>query len=161
MNKRREIIGGFFHEPVYIISNEEKKEVRNWKRIDGGFSETGFTWGYNGDGPHCLAYSILKELFGQKVAEQEYENLSNSFISKLDQRKGFRVSEADIMHILGIDERGRRLKGVGREKTEIDERGSVVALSAIKGEGGRKDYSMSVGKEQGFGSKLAALIGFK
>ncbi len=161
MNKRREIVGGFFHEPVYIVFNGEKKEIRNWKRIDGGFGETGFTWGYNGDGPHCLAYSILKELFGQKVAEQEYENLSNSFISKLDQRKGFRVSEADIMRILGIDDRGRKLKTFGREKTEIDERGSVVAVSAIEGEGGRKEYIESVGKEHGFGRKLAALIGFK
>jgi hypothetical protein len=78
--------------------------LRNWYSAEvlrSGDNDD-FTWGYHGEGPHATAYSILREFFGKKVAEDRYDEFVNLFVSKLDEGDGFVIDSATAARTLGL-----------------------------------------------------------
>jgi hypothetical protein len=59
-------------------------------------SPTGFNWGYGGSGPADLAYSILYDLYGKKVADSYYQQFKWDFIANLPQDKEWAITEEQI-----------------------------------------------------------------
>lgn len=154
------IEGKRFNEPVFLYLGDAKKELKDWYAVDFNGRDAGFAWGYRGEGPHRLSYSILRELFGRKAAEQEYESFCRAFISSLHQERAFRISSAEIMHILGIDNDGVPSGNEAAPELSMEERGSIAARHAMAGQGGRKEPNMQKGR-QSLLKKIAALTGLQ
>ncbi len=54
-------------------------------------SPDGFEWGYTGSGPTALAYSILHESYGSKIADQLHQQFKNQVIAHIP-REGGKIS---------------------------------------------------------------------
>jgi hypothetical protein len=89
--------------PIYLVIGKERKRIPNWYRLEldkNGDSDE-FTWGYYGTGCGHTAYSILREIFGQEVAERHYSQFVVEYISQLDQNRGFRLYLRHLTKIVG------------------------------------------------------------
>ncbi len=82
-------------------SKPRERALKNWWRIDRGFPDyPDFTWGYWGEGPVALSYSLVRELFNKETAEAQYSTLLEQFIAKLPQEEGFIITGEEICRIL-------------------------------------------------------------
>ncbi|MCL5100000.1 MAG: hypothetical protein M1158_02670 [Candidatus Marsarchaeota archaeon] len=81
--------GSAFNSPVLVSSGARVWRLRNWYMIDRRLPDTdSFAWGYRGQGPYMLAYSMLRELFGAKTAERHGEELMAEVVATLARPDG-------------------------------------------------------------------------
>ncbi len=94
--------GTFWNAQVFLSSNGGKaKRLKNWYGLDKFKKDNeSFAWGYRGTGPRMLSYSMLRELLGKEIAEHEYRRFAEILTYRLDSKKGFEVSNADIEELL-------------------------------------------------------------
>jgi hypothetical protein len=59
-------------------------------------SPSGFNWGYRGSGPADLAYAILYDLYGKKVADRLYQQFKHDIIAQLPQDEDWTLTEDHI-----------------------------------------------------------------
>jgi len=122
-----------------IIGSEDASRLRNWYRIDHGLCDMdNFAWGYSGQGPYELSYSILRELFGREVAERDADALHSNLISILDQNRCFLIIGTQIRIVLGIGMDGRiiRERSHRTDDTEMAGAGLYIASAVETTPGG-------------------------
>mgnify|MGYP006302771247 CR=1 FL=1 len=59
-------------------------------------SPSGFNWGYSGDGPTDLAYSVLADLYDEQLAEEYHEDFMDDIIRMLEQDSEWEMTEKHI-----------------------------------------------------------------
>ena len=97
------VVATRWHEPIYILSEEGRTRVRNWRSIDSHMPDSNdFTWGYHGDGCFNTAYAILREFFTREMAEAHSHDLVECWLSRLDPNRGFRASRDKVARLLSI-----------------------------------------------------------
>lgn len=88
-----------------------RKRLRNWYLIDRGADDSDcFTWGYHGSGPSYTSYSILRELFGKKLAAERYHEFAELFIFMIPEDSELYIDGDEICRMLGIRTGKRRLR---------------------------------------------------
>lgn len=64
-------------------------------------SPDGFAWGYGGSGPAQLSLALCADALGDDEAAQAvYQIFKGSVVSKLDQDKGWELTEKDILEVM-------------------------------------------------------------
>ncbi|MCW6159513.1 MAG: hypothetical protein LVQ95_00280 [Candidatus Micrarchaeales archaeon] len=92
-------------EPIMVYSapdNAHRMQNHYTIRYLNGRDSDDFTWGYYGTGPHATAYSILMEMFGERIAEERMDDFVDLYVSKLDPKKGFRTDSFEVSGLLSI-----------------------------------------------------------
>jgi hypothetical protein len=94
----KEIIGLAEGRRMVVKEDGKERRLRNWYRIDFGWGrdEDDFTWGYEGTGPHTTAYSILRELYGQKFATEYHHAFVLVYVSKLPENEDFILTTEEL-----------------------------------------------------------------
>lgn len=84
---------------LQVLSLGESLRVRQ-------HSPTGFSWGYNGSGPHQTALAICLDLLADESAALEsYEIVLRHIVSRLPQDSEWTVSAHNILAVLLADQR--------------------------------------------------------
>ena len=96
--------GERFHEQVVFILNKETKKMRKLPRYPRTKSPTGFNWGYKGEGPTLLAFSIARYYLKKALRKEDIPKVFHKFAQMLLIKKI--ISFGDIWKI---------------EDTELDE----------------------------------------
>lgn len=80
-----------------------RKRLRNWYCIDSHMPDMdSFAWGYLGTGPACTSYSILRELFGRKVAQERNQEFLERFVGLIPEDAELHITGDEICRMLMI-----------------------------------------------------------
>lgn len=71
--------------------------LRQRPDLSGGI---GFAWGYGGGGPTQLSIALLADAFDDIVAKKWNYIVKNEIVSKLDQKKGWVLTEYDLWFLI-------------------------------------------------------------
>lgn len=71
--------GGPAH--CYIMTHGEDGRVATMTSLHDEYRD--FEWGYNGSGPHNLAYAMLKEYFDKGTADRYFRSFVNVVVSNV------------------------------------------------------------------------------
>ena len=161
------ILGMRFNSVVFVCDRmkgpEHSKRLRNWYRLDHGLSDMdNFTWGYSGQGPYELAYSMLRELFGREVAGRDTDALCSNLISVLDNERCFDILGAQIRIVLGIGADGEiiRKRSSGTDDRKMTDAGLCIASIAGTLPGGAYEFpAPRIGMREHAENAIAGFLG--
>jgi hypothetical protein len=89
-------LGGFRSDVKVFVGHDHRAYVPEPLHHRLRHSPDGFSWGYGGSGPSDLARSILWDVFDEAPTNWLYIAFKNDVIARLDQNKGWVITEADI-----------------------------------------------------------------
>lgn len=69
-----------------------RKDLRN-------HSPDGFAWGYGGSGPTQLALALLAYEYGEKIAQEHYQDFKRQVISNMTQDEGWELTSEDLKRL--------------------------------------------------------------
>lgn len=95
---------------VFVVETEKPLQYHLNPRFDlANHSPTGFAWGYGGSGPAQLALAICADLLeDDERAMRVYQSVKFSVIGKLDQERGFRLTESQLRSAIRTAEEAKR-----------------------------------------------------
>ncbi len=95
-----------WHMPIFVSEGSRVWRLRNWYGLSKGEADSNeFTWGYEGDGPHATAYSMLFEAFGKDIAEKHAETICREFLKGWPSDSGFTVRGGWLLEAAGKSRR--------------------------------------------------------
>jgi hypothetical protein len=98
-----------WHAPILVSRGSRLWRMRDWYRTGRGEKDiSDFTWGYYGDGPHAVAYSMLYEAFGKSIAEEYAAKLMDEFVARCGMDGGFTLRGDDLCEMLGLKLKGKK-----------------------------------------------------
>lgn len=88
--------------PIFVENGRTIWRLRQWHLVDGFYwaRNSGLTWGQGQRGSHATAYSILRELYGRRIAVWYCHALAVRYIGSLPPDRGFEISEAQLNEMM-------------------------------------------------------------
>lgn len=92
-----------WYAPIFVNKNSKLSLLKDWYGLDLNKNQShDFTWGYRGTGPYATAYSILREAFGKKAAEEKAQEFMENCIEHIPKLMPFKMSGDTICKIVNM-----------------------------------------------------------